>query len=320
VEDLVAEESARFSQRRVLITGAAGFIGRRLTTMLVAAGAETCTIESPSADLAPLADLSPKIDQFSLDIQDGAAVRHAVESSRPEYVFHLAAVGVTEPFLSLDLALAVNLHGTINLLRACCECATDDSPLIRLVHTGTPYEYCGEPDERGQGPCPISTYAASKAAAFSIVRMYHRVEGWPIVTVRPFQVYGPGQPAQAFIPAAILAARAGQPFRMTGGEQERDFVYVDDVVRGYLLAAANGRDGHSYDLGWGRTHSLREVVSRLYAVMQVETRPLLGVLPYRPGEVWKLSANSAGATRDLGWSPRVALDEGLALAAKNLLP
>jgi nucleoside-diphosphate-sugar epimerase len=107
---------------------------------------------------------------------------------------------------------------------------------------------------------------------------------------------------------------------MTGGEQERDFVYVDDVVRGYLLAAANGRDGHSYDLGWGRTHSLREVVSRLYAVMQVETRPLLGVLPYRPGEVWKLSANSAAATRDLGWSPRVALDEGLALAAKNLLP
>lgn len=104
-------------------------------------------------------------------------MRHAVESSRPEYVFHLAAVGVAEPSLSLDLALAVNLHGTINLFRACCESATDDSPLIRLVHTGTPYEYCGEPDDRGEGPCPISTYAASKVAAFSIARHVLSGEG-----------------------------------------------------------------------------------------------------------------------------------------------
>jgi nucleoside-diphosphate-sugar epimerase len=183
------------------------------------------------------------------------------------------------------------------------------------VHTGTPYERGDLDQEIG----PINPYAASKAAAFAVARMFQRTKGWPIVTVRPFQVYGPGQPEPALIPSAIAAVRAGEVFRMTGGEQRRDFIYVDDLVRGYLLAALMGVDGHSYDLGWGVSQSLKSVIHQLFRVMEAKQEPLFGVLPYRPGELWDLRADIGAATEELDWSPRVRLEQGLTRTAMDQL-
>lgn len=319
---MVNKAGAPFRGRRVLITGGAGFIGRCLAVRLVASGAVVSAADSSAAGLRLLQSRCPEVRPHELDVRDEEAVKHVVLESRPQYVFHLAAAGVSDPFLSLDLALAVNLHGSVNLLRACFEPRSRRETdvvadgVIRLVHTSTPYENGRGADNE---PCPISHYAASKAAASAVARMFCATRGWPIVLVRPFQVYGPGQPTQALIPSAIMAARAGRPFRMTGGEQERDFVFVDDVVRGYMAAAAGGVDGRCYDLGWGRTHAVRTVIERLYKLIKARTQPLFGALPYRPGEVWSTRADSEPATRDLGWYPWVSLDEGLALAAANVL-
>jgi nucleoside-diphosphate-sugar epimerase len=103
---------------------------------------------------------------------------------------------------------------------------------------------------------------------------------------------------------------------MTGGEQQRDFIHVDDVLSGFLQAAVRGVDGRSYDLGWGHTHSLKEVIDHLYDLLQATPRPEFGVLPYRPGEIWNMQADPAPSKRDLGWSPRIGLKEGLLLTAK----
>lgn len=314
MEGLVAEAAAHFGGRRVLITGAAGFIGRRLAATLVEAGAAVSVLEAPAANLNQLRKLIPPVQHHSVDIRDEATVRQAIQTSRPEYVFHLAAAGVTNPFLSLKLALEVNLNGAVSVFSACFDGALGAHPPTRLVHSGTPYEYGGEPMHE---PCPTSPYAASKAAAFAVAGMFQRTNDWPIVTVRPFQVYGPGQPETALIPAAILAAQAGNAFPMTGGEQRRDFVYVDDIVRGYLLTAACGMDGRSYDLGWGRTHSLRTVINQLFAIIRTEAHPLFGALPYRPGEIWELEANIDPARQDLGWRPQVPLTRGLALTVES---
>ena len=314
MESLVVQTAAAFVDKRVLVTGAGGFIGCRLVAALVTAGAHVSILESPSADIAPLRELISHVGHYSVDIRDQTAVHQAVHASRPEYVFHLAAVGVTDPFLSLELALDVNLQGAINLFRACFDGKGRFKP-ARLVHTGTPYEFGGD---RGE-PDPISPYAASKAAAFAVARMYHRMAGWPIVTVRPFQVYGPGQSPRALIPAAIQAVRAGRTFRMTGGEQKRDFVYVDDVVRGFLLAALKGVDGRSYELGWGEALSTRAVMEKLYRrILRVEESPEYGALPYRPGEIWDLAADVGLAVEDLGWRPQVSLERGLWLTVQSL--
>lgn len=316
---VVDEADAPLRGRRVLITGGGGFVGRRLAAILAKSGAVVTAADAVGAGLLLLQTRFPRIQCFELDIRDQGAVRRVVNACRPEYVFHLAAAGVTDPFLPLELALEVNLYGTLNLFRACFDHGSwrgtgAAAGVVRLVHSSTPYEdVLGDEAE----PCPNSHYAASKAAATAVARMFCRTQGWPIVLVRPFQVYGPGQRAKALIPAAVAAATERQPFRMTGGEQERDFIYVDDIVRGLIAAAARGVDGRSYDLGWGRTYPVRAVIARLYELIDAEIEPLYGALPYRPGEIWNLQADTAPATRDLGWYPQVPLDEGLVLTAKG---
>jgi nucleoside-diphosphate-sugar epimerase len=314
VEGLVSRDAAPFREQRVLITGGAGFIGRRLAIALAQSGAEVSIVDTEAPDITTLPGGISDIHFLNVDIRDEAAVRGAFINRQPEYVFHLAAAGVTQPFLPLEAALAVNLHGAINVFRASFDSRSlGQERVIRLVHTGTPYERGGAGQEIG----PINPYAASKAAAFAVARMFHRTEGWPIVTVRPFQAYGPGQPEPALIPSAIAAARADTTFHMTGGEQRRDFIYVDDLVRGYLLAALKGNDGQSYDLGWGESHSIKCVIRQLFTLLKARREPHFGALPYRPGEVWDLRADIDQTTRDLEWSPQVTLKQGLALTIKN---
>jgi nucleoside-diphosphate-sugar epimerase len=147
--------------------------------------------------------------------------------------------------------------------------------------------------------------------------MYWRAHGLPVVTARPFQVYGPGQPARTLIPSAIGAALAGEDFPMTPGEQERDFVYVEDVVAGLLAAAgAPGIEGESLDLGTGIARPVCQVVERIWALAEARGRVLPGALPYRPGEGGSTAplhivADADRTARLTGWRARVGLEEGL---------
>jgi nucleoside-diphosphate-sugar epimerase len=173
-------------------------------------------------------------------------------------------------------------------------------------------------DRPPDGPDPISTYGAAKAAAWAFARMLYRTEAAPVVGVRPFQVYGPGQPADSLLAGALAAARAAQDFPMTGGEQVRDWVHVDDVVAGLLAAAlADAVEGQIFELGTGLGHSLLEVVERVFALAESAARPRPGSLPYRPGEVMHLVADPRPAAARLGWLARTSLDEGLARMVRS---
>ena len=301
-------------KRRVLITGATGFIGRYLTQRLVEDGAEVWTGVYPGESLERAADLPPQAEHVSLDVQDAQSVRRAVEGAAPDVVFHLAAVGVTDPGVNPTLALAVNVGGTVHLLEA-----LRGRDIRRVVLVGTCHEYGASQQlaTSGQqlvveGLDPFNAYAASKVAAWAFGRMYWRALGLPIVTVRPFQVYGPGQPAHTLIPSAIRAALTGENFPMTPGEQERDFIYVEDVVEGMLAATkAPGIEGLSLDLGTGQAHTIREAVEHIWTITEARGRILAGALPYRPGEVMHLAADAGRTARLTGWRARVGLKEGL---------
>jgi nucleoside-diphosphate-sugar epimerase len=111
---------------------------------------------------------------------------------------------------------------------------------------------------------------------------------------------------------ALEAARTGRDFPMTGGQQVRDWVYVDDIVEGLLAAGgAAGVEGQMFDLGTGVGHTLRDVVERLFTLAGAGARPLPGALPYRPGEVMRLVADPRPAAEQLGWAARIELDDGL---------
>ena len=292
-------------EQRVLVTGATGFIGRRLVRWLVDAQAQVCAGVAPDETPERVAVLPAQARQQVFDLRDARAVQAAVAESAPQVVFHLAAVGVTDPGMNPGLALTVNTGGTLHLLEA-----LKGRDVQRVVLAGTCHEYGAR--EAVEGLDPFNAYAASKVAAWAFGRMYWRAYDLPVVVVRPFQAYGPEQAVRALVPAAIRAALAGEDFPMTLGEQQRDFVYVDDIVAGMLAAAAApGIEGASLDLGTGEVHVVHQVVERVWAMTEAGGRILVGALPYRPGVVMCLVASADRTTRLTGWRAQMGLDEGL---------
>lgn len=291
---------------RVLVTGATGFIGRALVAHLVAGAVPVIVLVREvysHADVGQLpqalANVRDGIDVVYADLRNFQLTARAVREAEPDCVIHLAAAGVTDPFLGVDRALRHNVTGTINLLRACFEKAAG---VQQCIVGRTPGELSA-----------MNVYAASKAAAWSFCQMYARTQAWPIQGAMIFQAYGPGQPGNTLIPSALKAALAGQDFPMTAGAQERDWVYVDDVARG--VAAMFGRDlppGTSVDLGTGRLTSVAEVVRLIYALAGKGGQPLIGALPSRPGEVVRQAADAARTESLIGWRAAVSLEEGLA--------
>jgi nucleoside-diphosphate-sugar epimerase len=299
--------------RRVLITGATGFIGGLLAQRLAQAGAALWTGVLPGEAPERVAALPLHAERIAVEMRDADSVRKVLAAAAPEVIFHLAAVGVSDRGVDPELVLAVNTGGVVHLLEALRTTAGNGECAPRVVLVGTCYEY-GANGSSDFDLCldPFDFYAASKIAAWAFGRAYWRVCGLPVVTVRLFQVYGPGQPAHTLVPAAISAALAGRDFPMTLGEQQRDFVYVEDVVEGLLAAAlAPGVEGQALDLGTGMAHALRQVVEQIWALAGGTGQVLAGALPYRRGEALALVANAARAAELTGWRAHTDLEDGL---------
>jgi UDP-glucose 4-epimerase len=287
---------------RVLITGATGFIGERLVTALQSAGRDIAIFVPPGEEVPSSEGVHPVYG----DITDATGLHKTLQSVAPQVVFHLAAVGTSNPNLPLQEAYRVNVGGAINLLEA----VRATSSVQRVVMVGTSYEYGARGTDDGLDP--FNAYSASKVAAWAFTRAAYTNWGVPATHVRPFQVYGPGQRDEALIPAAIAAALRHDDFPMTRGEQQRDFVFVDDVVAGLIAAAQAPRvEGRVLDLGSGKLHCVREVVECIWAKTASRGTVLAGALPYRPGEVSAIPANVQRTRLLTGWEAEVSLDQGL---------
>ena len=297
---------------RILITGATGFIGSHLVPLLVGmpeTAVSILALESFShPDLSPLplalAAIRDQLDFVYADLRNFRLTVRAVEAAEPDCVIHLAAVGVTDPFMGIDTALRHNLNGTINLLRASFEKTRTAKQLI-VARTS------GEPSN-------MNVYAASKSAAWNFCQMFARTQGWPIHGAMIFQAYGPGQSDRNLIPAAVNAAIAGQDFPMTAGTQQRDWVFVKDVAAG--IAAMLNKPiplGETVELGSGETVSVAEVVRLIYEIAGGPGQQRIGVLPSRPGEAPRQFANTKLTYSLIGWKTAVSLQTGLQKTIKK---
>lgn len=295
----------------ILVTGATGFIGRHLVRCLVERGQAVTILVREAYGMGeplpqPLATLRPQLRAVYADLRNARLTVRAVEEAAPEQIVHLAAAGATDPFLPINDALRNNLQGTLNLVQAAFAKTFATQQLI-VART---------PGERNA----MNVYAASKAAAWNFCQMYARTEEWPIHGAMIFQAYGPGQPEKTLIPSAFAAALAGDDFPMTSGEQERDWVYVQDVVDGLMAMIGCGlRPGTTVELGTGQATSVAEVVHQIYRLASCGGRPRPGALPDRPGETAVQTAGVEHTAALIGWRAKHSLSRGLQLVLDALM-
>jgi len=283
--------------RAVLVTGGLGFIGSALVARLEKAGGKIHT-----ASRRPAPDVAPG-RHWRVDLSDAAAVDKLVRETKPDYVFHLASHVMGAPGLEHALpTFRGNLQSTVNLL-----CSLAETGCRRMLTTGSLVE-----PEAGVRSIPNSPYAAAKWAASDYARMFHALYAFPVAIARVFMVYGPGQQdGTKLVPYVIRCVLQGKVPEVTSGTHRIDWIFVDDVVSGFVrMAIAPDIDGKSIDLGSGTLITIRELVGRICELMKTNLVPAYGALADRPLEPLRI-ANVAESRRVLGWSPTVGLDEGL---------
>ncbi|MEO1008896.1 MAG: NAD-dependent epimerase/dehydratase family protein [Planctomycetota bacterium] len=303
---------------RVLLTGAAGFIGSHVAEMLRARGWQVIGVDA----LDGFYDRDRKLANWSqaaggeplhrVDITDAAAIGELVARTRPTGIIHLAAKAGVRPSLADPAGYALhNVVGTQHVLDAARTHGVE-----RLVLASSSSVYGNNPKvpfaEDDDVSAPISPYAATKRACELIAHAHHAASGTPVAMLRFFTVYGPRQRPDLAISLFMRAIAHGEPLRVFGdGGMSRDFTYATDIAAG-VLAAYDRIPEHGYriwNLGSDAPVTVLELVERVAAV--VGRRPTIEHAPQPTGDVDRTWADLTRSRSELGYAPATPLDEGL---------
>jgi len=303
--------------KTILVTGAGGFIGSHLVERLVGEGAKVRAFVryNGRSDIGALRYLAQeslaKVEVIFGDLRDPYAVGQAVQGV--SHVFHLGAIiPIPYSYVHPQEVVSANVQGTLNVLMACREAGVQ-----RLVHTSTSEVYGSALQVPITEDHPLQTqspYAASKAAADKLAESFYCAFELPVVTVRPFNTFGPRQSARAVIPTVICQALAGRDIRLGDLTPTRDFTYVTDTVAGFLAAGeAEGVEGLVLNLGCGREISVGDLAGRILRLCGSSAQVIHDPARFRPSrsEVRRLLSSNRRAKEKMGWEPRMTLDEGL---------
>jgi NAD dependent epimerase/dehydratase len=300
---------ASWNKKRVLVTGAGGFIGSHLTERLVEEGATVRALVHYNA-----LDRSPHVKQIEIisgDVTDRDCIHQAVKDR--EIIFHLGALIAIPYSYQVPLSyVRTNTEGTINVLQS-----ARDEGVECVVHTSTSEVYGTAQyvpiDERhplkGQSP-----YAASKIGADKMAEAFHLSFNLPVVTVRPFNTFGPRQSTRAIIPTIIVQCLLGDTIHLGNLHPTRDLNFVTNTVDGFLLAASEpAAMGKTINLGSSREISVGDLAGMIAKMIgkpiQIESED--NRLRPQGSEVERLLADSTLAKTVLGWQPKVSLEQGL---------
>jgi dTDP-glucose 4,6-dehydratase len=302
--------------KRVLVTGAGGFIGSHLAERLVELGAQTRGLVHYRSDGSwgwlDQSKFKEDMEVVAGDVRDRDSVVKALEGR--EVVFHLAAlIGIPYSYHAPLSYVHTNIEGTLNILQA-----SRDVKVERLVHTSTSEVYgtaCYIPIDEHHPLQGQSPYSASKIAADKLAEAFHMSFGLQVATIRPFNTYGPRQSARAVIPTIISQALTGPAVHLGSLEPTRDFNYVSDTVDGFILVAASpGAVGNVTNIGTGQQVSIGDLARTILALLDRQDLPIIqdsGRVRPVESEVGILCADNRRASEILGWRPHYTLEEGL---------
>lgn len=297
--------------KKILITGATGFVGAGLTRRLVKDKENVNIILRTSSNPWRIKDIlnNKNLAVHYGDLINARSIDKIVQKMQPRIVYHLAAYG-GYPFQKEGSKIfKTNILGTLNLLKACSKI-----DLELFINTGSSSEYGTK-----SGPMlekdllePNSYYAVAKAGQTLLCQHMARENNLPIITLRLFSVYGNFEEPTRLIPTLITSFLNGKEINLVSPETVRDFIFVDDVIDAYLKATRLPKlSGEIFNIGTGHQHSIKEVVSTVEKIIGTKVKTNWRAMPPRPWDTNIWLADNSKARRLLKWQPKNNLEQGL---------
>ena len=306
-----------WKDKDVLITGAGGFIGSHLAETLTRLGANvTAFVRYNSRNDHGLLNLlteeiKKNIEIIAGDLRDPQAINRATKNV--SHIFHLGAlIAIPYSYLHPYEVVETNVMGTLNVLMAARENGVE-----KVIHTSTSEVYGTALQVPINETHPLqgqSPYSASKIGADKVAESFYLSYNLPVVTVRPFNTYGPRQSARAVIPTIITQALTKDTIKLGNLDTKRDLTYASDTVAGFLAAGEkNGVEGQTFNLGVGQEISIGELANLIIKLVGRSVNIEVDTQRLRPekSEVLRLLSDNAKAEKELGWQPKVSLEQGL---------
>ncbi len=308
--------------KRIIITGAAGFVGANLARRLLRQGHELYLPILHNSNLWRLEDILPDVHLYEVDLGDEEALSEVVSKIQPDWIFHLAVHGAYSSQIDLRRMVQTNIIGTINLVEACLK-----NGFEAFINTGSSSEY----GYKNYAPSetewlePNSHYAVTKASATQFCRYTAQSQNVHIPTLRLYSVYGPYEEPTRLMPTLIRRGLKGELPPLVNPDIARDYIYIEDVIDAYVLAATqpNQELGAVYNVGTGVQTSLREVVDVARQVMGITAEPEWGSMSDRQWDTTVWVADSRKIQTALDWQPHFPFEKGFRLMVdwfrKNLV-
>ena len=298
--------------KKILVTGANGFIGRHLVRRLKAEGYSIGALVRPASD-SQKTDRIEAVSYFHGDIRNYDEIKMAFSTFEPDTIIHLATYyAVMHRADEIGVMIDTNVKGTTNLLEA----AKESGAVQLFINTSSTqvYEQKKQRLKEDDEIKPQSLYAVTKLYAEDACSYYADAFHLPCVTLRLFPPYGPGDHERRLIPYVIGSLLKNIPPNLTTGKQEWDFVYIDDIVNAYLavLKSYPFKDEHTIiNIGTGEAVSIRSFVEKIRENIESDIELLWGSVAHRSNEVWYNSADIKKAQTVLHWSPETGMDDGI---------
>jgi len=296
---------------KVLITGGAGFIGANFVYRFLEAGYDVNLIEKRESNIWRLKNIKDKIKINYIHLKDYNKLEKFILELKPQIILHLAAFG-TYPRRQQELKeiIETNFVGTVNLVNACSKIK-----FKCFINAGSSSEY-GRKDKPMRETDllePDNPYGVTKAAAAMYCRYMAKSLGLPIVTMRPFAVYGYFEEKERLIPTIIKSCLTNTELELSSPNSVRDFIFIEDVIEAYLLVIKNIQKikGEIFNLGTGKQSTIAQVVKMIKKITQSSANPQYGKVKPGQQEPKNWVADTSKIKQFLNWQPRYDLKEGL---------
>jgi nucleoside-diphosphate-sugar epimerase len=298
--------------KRVLVTGGTGFIGANLARHLLAAGHQVHLLVRPGYQSWRIDSIHSDCQIHELRFQDIGSLEKTLKSIRPDWIFHLATHGAYSWQQNVVDIVQTNFVETVYLVEACLKQGFE-----AFIHAGSSSEYGlkNHAPSEDEWLEPNSYYAVTKASASLYCRFIAQHHRAPLSVLRLYSAYGPYEQPGRLVPALIVQGLAGKYPPLAQPEISRDFVFVEDVIRAFILAAAGASQcpGAVYNIGTGLQTSLRQIVATIQRLLNIAEPPDWGSMPARAWDTSVWVANPHKAQVELGWQPMYNLENGLRL-------